>query len=244
MTKTSKTRQSGFTLIELLIAVLVLMIIMGTAFRAVALLQQRSGSEDVKMDLTQEARESMDQFTRELHNSGYPSLQNFDPSNASVTANTWTTSSSVAVRLVQITPSSIIFEGDVDDSGQVSSVRYTYVATSDQSNRCPCIVRSQVAKAANVAPLSQGVNNRVLVEDVVTNGFTLSAFDQNGNAVAIPSGGLDVVNNTALLTGTPSPAQAVIKSIGAVLSLQANAADMASKQKPAYTVTAIVELKN
>src|SRR5205085_2500956 len=120
------------------------MVTVGAIFKQINDIHVRSAAEDTKLDLQQEAREVMDQFTRDLHTAGFPNQAMYDPT--LLTTATWYNSNTVALRLVKITPTFIQFEGDVDGTGTVSSVIYRYVATSTESVNCPCLARSQAAK--------------------------------------------------------------------------------------------------
>jgi len=67
-----RRRQAGFSLIELLLVVLLLSIVVGALFSQIERAQVRYRVEDQQMDLTQQEREIIDQFTRDLHQAGYP----------------------------------------------------------------------------------------------------------------------------------------------------------------------------
>src|SRR5690242_7489922 len=68
----AKEQQAGFSLIELLITIIVLIIVMGAVFSQINQIQKKTKVESVKLDLTQESRDFMDQFARDLHMCGYP----------------------------------------------------------------------------------------------------------------------------------------------------------------------------
>src|SRR5512141_3046489 len=76
MKRNSKT---GFTLIELLVVVAILTLIMGVVFKQVNNVQKMSRNEDTKLDLTQEGREFVDVFIRDVHQTGYPSASMYAP---------------------------------------------------------------------------------------------------------------------------------------------------------------------
>src|SRR5438067_445416 len=201
--------QAGFSLIELLIAVIILMIIMGSVMGQVTAIHRRSRAEESKLDIIQEAREYMDQLTRDLHQAGYPNVGMYDPT--LLTAANWINDQRVAMRLVAIGPSWIFFEGDVDGSGQVSVVRYQLVGGSLESIRCPCIQRAQLTPKFTANPfVGQPVTYHVIVENVTN--FAITAYDQNGNQVAL-GGGLDLNANFVTLDGTPSYVNLVIKTV-------------------------------
>src|SRR5437762_9564923 len=121
-TQNGRSRQAGFSMVELLIAVAILIIIIGSVMGQVTAIHKRSQAESTKLDNIQEAREAMDQLTRDLHQAGFPNRAMYDP--GQLTAGNWINDPRVALRLVAITPTAIFFEGDVDGSGNVSVVRY------------------------------------------------------------------------------------------------------------------------
>src|SRR5260370_42426263 len=71
--------QDGFSLIETMIVVAVITIILASVFKSINLTQQTSAAQQVKLDLTQQTREFMDQLTREFRGTGYPKWWNMDP---------------------------------------------------------------------------------------------------------------------------------------------------------------------
>src|SRR5256885_7514463 len=66
----------GFSLIEMMVVLAIITIIMSSVFKSIDLTQRTSRSEQVKLDLTQEAREFVDQLTRDLRSAGYPYQRN------------------------------------------------------------------------------------------------------------------------------------------------------------------------
>src|SRR5215472_5584102 len=110
------SRQSGFTLIEMLLVVLLLSIVVGAVFSQIERAQVRYKVEDTKVDLTQQEREFIDQFTRDLHQAGYPSAAMLPGAAANQIAN----------GVTSLTSSDLIMEGDVDGDGVVETVEYSY----------------------------------------------------------------------------------------------------------------------
>ena len=137
------SRQRGFTLIELLVVVLLLSIIVGAIFSQIERAQVRYRVEDQKVDLTQQEREFIDQFTRDLHQAGYPSAAVMGPA---------ATANQVASGLVSISGTDLVMEGDVDGTGTVQRVEYSYFDGSGWPgpgpNPCPCLRRSAQPKGA------------------------------------------------------------------------------------------------
>ena len=215
-------RSRGFTLLELLISMAILLTLAGAVFEQINQMQKKSGAESMKVDMTQSARDFVDQTVRDLHMSGYPSQSMFsnpqDPSR-------------VAQGLVSVSPTQILFEGDVNNDGLVYSVNIQYLA-SDPNNannsNCPCIRRSAAAKDKLFDSLHQpgngtftetphvlppGTGNGQAGEDLFT------YYDQNGGLVPIgtgvdistPSGTATIARiktikmNLSLVTPAPDP---------------------------------------
>ena len=60
-----------------MMAMLVLMIVVGGIFGVIDVVNQRSSTEQAKLDMFQEAREFMDQMSRDLHQAGYPNPRHY-----------------------------------------------------------------------------------------------------------------------------------------------------------------------
>src|SRR5215467_5752732 len=65
-------KEAGFSLLELLLVVLLLSIVVGALFSQINRAQVRYRVEDQKLDITQQEREFIDQFARDLHQAGFP----------------------------------------------------------------------------------------------------------------------------------------------------------------------------
>src|SRR6201997_1213516 len=124
MNKVHKNVERGFSLIELMVVCLVLVIVLGGVFRIINHVMQRSQVEQVKVDLSQQAREFVDEFERDIHQAGYPSChQVYNSANCTSMYN----NASVAAGLVYVSNTQVIFEGDTNGDGTVESVRYRIV---------------------------------------------------------------------------------------------------------------------
>src|SRR5438876_6856246 len=67
---------SGFSLLELMIVVVLVLVVTGSVFNVINLSTARSATEQTKLDMFQEAREFMDQMSRDLRQAGYPNPRN------------------------------------------------------------------------------------------------------------------------------------------------------------------------
>jgi len=208
------SRQSGFTLIEMLMVVLLLSIVVGAVFSQIERAQVRYRVEDQKVDLTQQEREFIDQFTRDLHQAGYPSAAMYG---GSATAN------QVALGVTSLSNNDIVVEGDVDGDGAVDVVEYSYFDgsgwTSSAPNPCPCIRRSQMNKGAGGTATTY-----TQVQNVLGTSF-FTAFDVNGNSITLPASAGDLPKiKTVQITLTT---QGVVQDNDAHKSIQVTMTGMA-----------------
>lgn len=164
---TSHRSQAGFSLLELVMVCALMTIVLASIFNTINLVAQRSTSEQTKVDLTQEGREFVDEFERDLHQAGYPNCRMVstvgvasncpiftDPNLPAVEQNNL-----VAAGLVYVSNTQVVFEGDVDGDGVVDSIAYRLVDSAGNfppTGTCPCTVkRSQIAKVNGTMPLAQ-----------------------------------------------------------------------------------------
>jgi prepilin-type N-terminal cleavage/methylation domain-containing protein len=171
-----KVLANGFTLIELMISVAILTVVVGVVVQGLTKLQQRNTVEAAKVDLTQESREFLDQIVSDIHQSGYPSLKMFDPA----TKPLGLLDPGVSQGFVNVTPSSLQFEADVDGTGTVSEV---FIQLNPLNGPCPCIIqRGTIPKAqwqGGTLPFYYTeVNN-------VNNTIIFQGYDNAGNNVVL-----------------------------------------------------------
>jgi hypothetical protein len=167
-----------------------LLVVLALVFEQIAGMQKMSASEASKLDVTQQAREFLNQTVRDLHMSGYPGPSLFasqpgldDPS--------------VAAGLVSASSTQILLEGDVNGEGQVYSVQLSYVAADPNDPSCPCIRRSATPKVQG-APWNQPVAAASYTEaghlvppgtNPGQSGQNIFEFlDRNGNPVDLSTG--------------------------------------------------------
>ena len=191
---TSPPSQAGFSLLELVIVCAILMIVLGAVFNGINLVIQRSQAEQTKVDLTQEGREFVDEFERDLHQAGYPNCRMIATPLAASNCPAYYSSTDpvalnplVAVGLVSVSNTQIVFEGDVDGNGVVDTVRYQLVdlaGNNPPTGTCPCTIRrSQTRKVDNTTAWSQELQN-------VVNSGQPTGYAPYGN-------GLPIAGNTA-----------------------------------------------
>jgi prepilin-type N-terminal cleavage/methylation domain-containing protein len=154
------TVQRGFSLVELLISMFVLMLIISVAFDQIMQLQKKAASESSRLEMSQEAREFIDQTVHDLHLAGYPNASMF-------AAAIPLTDPRVAAGIVNVSPTQLVFEGDINNDGQVYSVQLVYVPSDPADPNCPCIRRYVNVKLPGIAPPS---TNYVETEHVMPPG--------------------------------------------------------------------------
>jgi type II secretory pathway pseudopilin PulG len=214
-------------LLELLIVLIVLLIITGAVFQVISLTTERSSAEQTKLDMFQEAREFMDQMSRDLRQAGFPNPRNFAPNILLTPA---ANDHRVGVGIVKISASELWFEADVDGSGSVSVLRY-YLDTST-GNGCPCLKRSQVAKVDGNPYTEQSSPEYQLEVQGVTNTNIFTAYN---NAV---------LQSLPLNFNSNGPSLAGLDTIQAVLSLEGANIDPKTHRKPSTTLATTVRLNN
>jgi len=219
MNKNKKhSRQRGFTLIELLMVVLLLSIVVGAVFSQIDRAQVRYRVEDQKVDLTQQEREFIDQFTRDLHQAGYPSAAMYGGIG---------TANQIALGVTSLSSNDIVVEGDVDGDGLVDTVEYSYFDGSGWAgsapNPCPCIRRSQLPKGA-----AGPATNFTQVQNVVGTSF-FTAFDAGGGTITLPASASDL---------------AKIKTVQITLTTQGAAQDSDAHTSIQVTMTGMARLVN
>jgi type II secretory pathway pseudopilin PulG len=207
-TKHSRSRSvlstAGFSLLELVLVCAILGIVLASVFSGIQVVINRSQAEQTKVDLTQEGREFVDEFERDVHQVGYPNcrmvgtqvagvlvVNSCPPANDTVAV---AQNTSLAVGIVYLSNTKVVFEGDVDGNGVVDEVQYELVDSAGNyppTATCPCTIkRSQLPKIAG-SPLT---------------GQTPPTFSQELNNVVnsgVPGGtlaygnGLSIAGNTA-----------------------------------------------
>lgn len=181
----------GFSLLELMVSMAVLLVVIGGAVNYIGLVTQRSKAEQTKVDLTQEGREFVDEFERDIHQAGYPGCADFDSAGSSGCATTANyNNAALAIGIVSMSYTNVIFEGDVNGDGIVESVQYRLVDANGNyppTTNCPCTIqRSQVPKAAGLsAPTyTQATQWSQELQNVVNSGSP-AAGSTYGNGLAI-----------------------------------------------------------
>jgi Tfp pilus assembly protein PilW len=220
--------EAGASLLELMIVLILVLVVTGALFQVIHMSMVRASTEQAKLDMFQEAREFMDQMSRDLHQAGYPSPRNLDAS--VLTQDPIINDRHAAAGITKIDSGDLWFEGDVDGTGVVSVVQY-HLDTST-TNGCPCLKRSQLPKIDG-APLT-GQTPAVYQIEVqgVQNTNIFSAYN---SAVLV---GLPVSVDSAATT------IAAIDTVQAMLTLEALTVDPQTHKKPVTTLITTVKLNN
>ncbi len=237
----SRRRAAGFSLTELLVSVAILTLITGAIFNQINTMQKKSQTEALKLDLTQQAREFLDQSVRDLHMAGYPNAAMYAPPTAGPSLDY--NSPLIAAGLVRVSPTEILMEGDVNTDGNVYSVDVNYLASDPNDPKCPCIRRSAARKqttAAAPAPLNQPIapvyTETELVMPPAQSGENLFTFyGVNGNLINVGAG-VDI--STAAGQNTIGQ----IKTIKINLSLLSIEREMVSRTQVRTSMSATARL--
>ena len=229
----SKRAAVGFSLMEVLVSIFILSVVSGAVFQQINLMQKKSNSEAMKLDMSQQAREFIDQTVHDLHMAGYPSASMYsNPPRPSM----------VAAGLVSVSPTQILLEGDVNNDGTVSSVNIFYMSNDPLDPTCPCIRRSAQQKRETDS-LNQGINPQYTETQHLfppgtgagQSGEDLFAYyDQNGGPVNIGAG-------TDISTVAGQNLIATIKTVKINLSMLSQP-DMESKNPIRTSMSATARL--
>jgi prepilin-type N-terminal cleavage/methylation domain-containing protein len=230
--KTCNSAERGFSLIELMISVVILLIVVGGIFGVIDVVNQRSSTEQAKLDMFQEAREFMDQMSRDLHQAGFPSTRHYIKDGI-VTEDPAINDDLNAVGVVKVDSGDLWFEGDVDGTGVVSIVRYHLDTTTD--NGCPCLRRSQLPKINGDPVTGQTAEVYQIQVQGVQNTDIFAAFSRGttGTPITLP------VNFT-----DDGASIASVDTVKAVLSLRSPIADPKTRQHPTTTLVMTAKLNN
>jgi hypothetical protein len=210
-----------------MIVIALVMIVVGAVFQVVTLSTQRSATEQTKLDMFQEAREFMDQMTRDLRQAGYPNPRNMDQS--LLEQDPIKNDKDAAVGITKIGPGDLWFEGDVDGSGTISVVQYHLDSTGDN---CPCLKRSQLQKI-NGDPLIGQTPAAYQIEVQGVENTNIFAAYSNAVSLVLPK---DMSANPTDIAG--------IDTVQATLTLHTATVDPKTRTRPVTTLVTTVRMNN
>lgn len=148
--RASSRVQRGFTLIELMVSIGILLVVMGAAVTIVNEMVRSNQNVTNSVDMVQQGRQFMDQIASDLHMSGFPSYHLFDESGSGVASTNYAGTNVSMGGIIAASSSSLTFEGDIDNSGNISTV---YLQLQVPSGGCPCTLRrGTVYKASGGSP--------------------------------------------------------------------------------------------
>jgi len=233
MKKTSRAANSagGFSLLELLIATALSTIILAGILMQLNTANQRTTTEQRRLDLFQEAREYMDQMSRDLRQVGYPNRRN--------AVSTYPTAD-LAVGLSSVGTTNLVddrnitFEGGLDENNKVLVTTYSY--NSSTSGNCPCLERHQglVGGSPTGHVEVQNVQNYV-------GGNNIPIFQYYSKGGTVEVTGPLAYDGVA---GLDTHALAEIDTIRIQLVVQSPYADMKTGAKPVITLVSTVKVNN
>jgi len=232
LTNTKLASMGGFSIVELMVSIVVMTIVLGGIFSVIDVVNQRSLTEQAKLDMFQEAREFMDQMSRDLHQAGYPSRRHYVRT-GQLTADPVTDDVKNAVGIVKVDAGDLWFEGDVDGTGAVSVIRYHL--DNSTTNGCPCLRRSQLPKIEGDPVTGQTTEVYQVQVQGVQNVDIFSAFARGttGTPIGLPVNFADDPDTIA-----------TVDTIKVVLSLRALRRDPRTGVYPEATLVATSKLNN
>ena len=248
--RTVKRSQGGFSIIELLVVMALLGIMAGAIFLQVRTANERGAFERTQVDLFQESREFMDQISRDLRQVGYPNSRNFDNQILSTTATALdnstvpptpdpTSSPLAAVGLVYTDGTDLYFQGGVNDTGTVLYTQYHYDSSTD--GNCPCLKRSQQARAGT--PNSETPDYTSEVQNVqnylLDPAIPIFRYYKDGGTTEVTSA-LQWSGNS----GADNAKLAAIDTIRIQLIVQSPYRDLKTGLNPTVTLISTVKVNN
>lgn len=254
--------QGGFTLVELMVVCAVLAIVLGAVFEGINTVVRRSQAEQVKVDLTQSAREFVDEFERDLHQAGYPNCRLVTtivggvPTNCPADASTLAAqqvaqNSAVAVGLVYVDNTHIIFEGDIQGNGTVESIEYKLVDANGANPpaSCPCTLqRSEIVKTNGVLPWLQAPRTFYQeLQNVVNSGIPGGTNPYGGGAPITGNtawGATNTAYYAALSTFKDYPVFQAYDQFGNIVPLPVDLSVLGSTQTMTCSVDSISCIKS
>jgi prepilin-type N-terminal cleavage/methylation domain-containing protein len=234
MDRQKANTRKGFSLIEMMIVVFILTLIVGAMFRQIDRAQTRYSVESQKLDLTQQNRDFIDQFTRDLHQAGYPSPvvygNRLDLSSKRTAAGIW-----------KISQTDLRMEADVDGNGTVDEIAYHYDNTAGGANNCPCMMRASVPKVAGMPWDQPDPVYYTQVQNIVTiagQPFFL-AYSNTGAAIDLTT---PKVLASASLTDPTYQFLHTIRNVGIQFTTQAQGRDLDTKKSIQVTMTGMARV--
>ncbi len=230
---TKKLRQLGFSLIEMMIVVAILVVVLGIVMKELVKLQQLNMDQNARVDLSQQARQFVDQISLDIHQSGYPGARLFsstNPPTADKIANGMAAGSGnpaypVVNGLEYVSPTQIQFEGDIDGSGQVSEVFIQLIVPAGGvcTINTPCTLRRAVMPKA--LAMAGGVPTYYTELTGVMNNpaVVFAARDSGGNTITLPATDPNFLGN--------------IRSIDITVQVQGQVAYMPGQPPPIVTIS-------
>jgi prepilin-type N-terminal cleavage/methylation domain-containing protein len=231
------SRQRGFTLIELLITTVILVTIFGVITRAIVNLQRRNSNETSKTDMTQQARDFIDQSVRDIHQAGYPPTRSV--------SGAVSTDQEVAAGVIKIDQYFLQFEADTDGSGTVNEEIVELIDSKGNIGgaTCPCTIqRGVVAKPVVATGALNAVPTFFTQLGGVTNTTSATAvplfryFKADGTEITT----LPVDNTTVAGQQTITS----VRSIKMTVNTQSPNVDLDTKVAPTLSLTSEAKVAN
>ena len=227
---------SGFTLLESMVSLLVLTVIVGAIFLQLQKAQANYKVEGQKLDLAQQDREFIDQFTRDLHQAGYPTPASLNITNLNAVIDpAGGNPNLVSAGITAISSTNLTMEGDLDGTGVIKVVNYNFSPGAGCPGALPCVLRTVTTKGGGAAGTAY-----VEVQNLVANSGVFTALDNQGQVVGLPQ-----TLNANATTGNPSYKNLrKIKAVNVSLTLQTTGRNVNGGAAPQVTMTGTARLPN
>lgn len=215
--------ESGFSLVELMVTTAILVIVFAIVTNGIVKLQRRNSNETSKTDMTQQARDFMDQSVRDLHQAGYPPYRSI----SGLISTNAPTDARVSAGLINVSNYSIQFEADTDGSGTVNDEVIQLVDSGGTVGgaNCPCTLQRGVESKAQFLA-----------------GGAITYYTQLGNVTNSTSGTPIFVAYDS--TGAATTTAANVRSVRMTVNVQSPNADLDTKVAPTLSLTSEAKISN
>jgi prepilin-type N-terminal cleavage/methylation domain-containing protein len=257
----NKNGQAGFSLLEMMIGAAIFLIISGAVMSLLNVSQKRYKTDTQVLSAFQEARLAIDQMSRDIDDAGYPPPSQFGnpltpASKYTQTPYAWSPAYGVTPCTLGgscVTPGNfdLIIETDVDNSGNVSWVRYQLLNTTlyrgvvvKTVGADPSFVTSQPGV---MVPYVTGVVNNASAAVINSLSVDYPQLFPGGAPVPIFTYYCDLPNNAGVVPCTGAGANntpANIREVGITLIVRTQGVDEQSGDIRAVSLNAVARRIN
>lgn len=261
LSKQNKNRQAGFSLLEMMVGAAIFLIISGTVMSLLNVSQKRYKTDTQVLSAFQEARLAIDQMSRDINDAGYPPPSQF--SNPFTPVSKYAQSPYAWSPAYPLTPCTVgnscttpgnfdlIIETDIDNSGNLSWVRYQLVNTTLYRGVVVKTVGADPNTATSAAgvmvPYVTNVMNNASAAQIASLNVDYPGLFPGGTAVPIFTYYCDLPNNggVGLCTGAgANDTPKNIREVGITLIVRTQGVDEQSGDIRAVSLNATARRLN